>query len=349
MNYYKTQIFIFSCTSISIMLIVFVVNLLVDPLWYFNGNKVTDRNFAFNERVSKVNQFHNKKDNIDCLIFGSSRTTLIHESKFQDNTCFNMSFSAGRIDEFIQYSDYLLSYSNNKIDKVIISIEPQNYFSTIPVSVPDFIHTMEKPDSFLSAYFSMDSFIYSLRTLVGLSPLEREYNKNFESVVNTSKKFNPDLELAQTVSGFGNDLEGVSRQYLELASRYERENVIFYIPPISAWHVKDMDDKGLLDYFLKSIHLISKEGFTIYDFSIVSDVTVNTKNTYDGSHYFPFVNERVVEVITGDNNGSNEFGLYVNGMTQDNYIAYHKNELGKLNGRLKRVTNSLKVKQDKKI
>ena len=189
MNYYKTQIFIFSCTSISIMLIVFVVNLLVDPLWYFNGNKVTDRNFAFNERVSKVNQFHNKKDNIDCLIFGSSRTTLIHESKFQDNTCFNMSFSAGRIDEFIQYSDYLLSYSNNKIDKVIISIEPQNYFSTIPVSVPDFIHTMEKPDSFLSAYFSMDSFIYSLRTLVGLSPLEREYNKNFESVVNTSKKF----------------------------------------------------------------------------------------------------------------------------------------------------------------
>lgn len=331
MNHYKFQIFIFSLTSISIMLIVFIVNLLVDPLWYFNGNKVTDRNFAFNERIAKVNQFHNKKENVDCLIFGSSRTTLIHESKFENSTCFNMSFSSGRIGEFIQYSNYISSYTSNNIEMVIIAIEPQNYFSTIPESVPDFISSGSKPDSFLSAYFSMDSFIYSLRTLAGLSPLEREYNENFESVVSTNKKFNPEEKLAQTVSYFGGNLEDVSQQYLELASRYNSENVIFYIPPMSAWHIKDMNDNGALDYFLKSIYLIAKEGFKIYDFSIVSDITMDSENTYDGSHYFPSVNNRVVEVIMGMNRETKGFGLHVNGLTQESYIAYHKNKLGKLN------------------
>ena len=35
----------------------FVVNCLVDPLWYLRGNILTEINYPFNERLSKLNHF----------------------------------------------------------------------------------------------------------------------------------------------------------------------------------------------------------------------------------------------------------------------------------------------------
>ena len=35
----------------------FLINCLVDPLWYLRGNVLTGINYPFNERLSKINQF----------------------------------------------------------------------------------------------------------------------------------------------------------------------------------------------------------------------------------------------------------------------------------------------------
>ena len=78
----------------------------MDPLWYFNGNRHEKLNFAFNERLTKTNQFLKKLHDYDCLIFGSSRTTVLNESLIENYRCFNYSFSAGRIGEFNAFASY---------------------------------------------------------------------------------------------------------------------------------------------------------------------------------------------------------------------------------------------------
>lgn len=56
---------------------VWIFNYIIDPLWYDEGNRITGKNFAFNERVSKTNLFLQDKEQYDCLILGNSRVTLL--------------------------------------------------------------------------------------------------------------------------------------------------------------------------------------------------------------------------------------------------------------------------------
>src|SRR5258708_18402412 len=85
----------------------FAVNCLVDPLWYLRGNVLTEINYPFNERLSKINQFLPKMQDYDCIIFGSSRATLLPEEKVKGYHCFNMAFSDGQASEYQLYAKYL--------------------------------------------------------------------------------------------------------------------------------------------------------------------------------------------------------------------------------------------------
>src|SRR5258708_22913225 len=85
----------------------FAVNCLVDPLWYLRGNVLTEINYPFNERLSKINQFLPKMQDYDCIIFGSSRATLLPEEKVKGYHCFNMAFSDGQANEYQLYAKYL--------------------------------------------------------------------------------------------------------------------------------------------------------------------------------------------------------------------------------------------------
>ena len=59
----------------------FVVNCLVDPLWYLKGNVLTGVNYPFNERLATVIRFLPRLGDYDCVIFGTSRGSLLPEEK----------------------------------------------------------------------------------------------------------------------------------------------------------------------------------------------------------------------------------------------------------------------------
>src|SRR5260370_8536311 len=69
-----------------------VINLLVDPLWYLHGNVVTGVNFAFNERVAKMNQFLPRMPDYDCLITCASPPTLLPHQHFPGHRSFHLTF-----------------------------------------------------------------------------------------------------------------------------------------------------------------------------------------------------------------------------------------------------------------
>src|SRR6516225_2932352 len=57
----------------------FAVNCLVDPLWYLRGNVLTQINYPFNERLAAMIRFLPRLDDYDCVIFGTSRASLLPE------------------------------------------------------------------------------------------------------------------------------------------------------------------------------------------------------------------------------------------------------------------------------
>ena len=77
------------------------VNVLFDPLWYFRGNRITGVNYAFNERVAKLNQLLPRLSEYDCVMFGSSTTTLVPPPRIAGRPCFNMAFSGGVVSHFL--------------------------------------------------------------------------------------------------------------------------------------------------------------------------------------------------------------------------------------------------------
>src|SRR5205085_8145092 len=83
------------------------VNCLVDPLWYLRGNVLTEINYPFNERLSKLIRFLPRMRDYDCMIFGTSRATLLPEEKADGYRCYNMAVSDGQASEYLLYADYL--------------------------------------------------------------------------------------------------------------------------------------------------------------------------------------------------------------------------------------------------
>src|SRR5882724_7870640 len=78
-------------------------NALIDPLWYFSGNVVTGVNYAFNERLAKLNRLLPRLQQYDCLMLGSSTTALLPERRIEGHSCFNLGFSSGVVSEMLLY------------------------------------------------------------------------------------------------------------------------------------------------------------------------------------------------------------------------------------------------------
>lgn len=298
------------------LLIAGLINWAVDPLWYGKGNRLTGRNFSFNERISKTNHFLQSKDKAkyDCLIFGSSRVTLLRASSFQKNRCFNYSFSAGRIEEFVQYAQYVKAKGvNPKI--VYVGVDAFN-FEKSNSSVSKKI----EPQSIYQAYFSWDVLVFSSKTILGLSPDPRYYNQKFESeVIENLPEFKPKF-LERNRRGVCDTAK--IKLYKELQEIFPEAGFVGYVPPLSAWNFfNDIYARDLMDCYLQSVHQISKSYDVMYDFSAPSSVTADAENTYDGDHFYPEVQEKISKVLQGK---PSNFGIRVDRFSLAEYENFYR-------------------------
>src|SRR5579862_1242876 len=137
----------------------FAVNCLIDPLWYLQGNVLTGINYPFNERLAKLNQFLPRMQNYDCIIFGSSRATLLPEEKVKDYHCFNMAFSDGQASEYLLYAEYLRQRGFAP-RLMIVDVKREEFVGPVhEPEVPDFIRTGDAPPSIFATYLSLDPHV----------------------------------------------------------------------------------------------------------------------------------------------------------------------------------------------
>ncbi len=279
------------------------VNLLVDPLWYLHGNVITGVNFAFNERVAKMNRFLPRLKEYDCLIMGSSRATLLPERQFRDHRCFNLAFSGGRINEFLLYAQYLRARGFAPA-LLIIGVDPYNFVGPMPdPDVPDFVRTGADPPSLLRTYLSLDALDFSIRELEGDSPHHRYYDRDLNCrILARAHTYHPPRVMTPLPEPSEVHIERAAL-YVELRRMFPAARAIGYVPPVSAWTVARLGLNAELDEYLVALGRVAAAFDEFLDFGIPSTITATPSDTYDGSHYSEAVNARIAAALQSNQPG----------------------------------------------
>jgi hypothetical protein len=284
-------------TVIACAAAVFAVNFAVDPMWYFGGNKVGTINYAFNERLSKVNLFLARQDQYDCVIFGDSRVTLLPEQRIEGYRCFNFAFSAGKAEEAVAYARYIAD-RGFRPKLVIMGVAAAAFRDKIGgTNIPAFIREFDDPKPSLLTYLSFDAISMSLRTLLGDSPLDRVYTLDFECRVAPGA---PDYDPARPVTDMmAGRFTGTHRVkfYDEMRQVFPDAELVGYVPPISAWAIDGYEKAGWLPQYVAALHLASRKFDRFLDFGVPSSITIDVTNTYDGTHYEPPANELIAQTL----------------------------------------------------
>jgi hypothetical protein len=273
----------------------FTFNSLVDPLWYLRGNVLTGINYPFNERMATMIRFLPRMRDFDCVIFGTSRGSLLPEEKIEDHHCYNLSVSDGRASEYLLYAKYLRERGFTP-SMMIVDVKRSGFLGPEQAQeVPDFVRSGAAPPSIFATYLSLDALDFSIRTLRGDTPHHRYYDPEFRAQLEVrSKKHRYDPgPIAPAPPPFDVHPERAAA-YVELRRQFPAARAIGYIPPESAWRISAFALTGGLDAYLAAIAQIAPVYDEFLDFSIPSALTESKEGTYDGLHYSRTANAGVL-------------------------------------------------------
>lgn len=310
-------------TAVLCCLAVLAFNSTVDPLWYFSGNRIKPINFAFNERLSKANLIAGHESDYDCVIFGDSRVTLLPEGDIKGYHCFNFAISAGAIGEFVDYAKWLKG-RGFKPRLVIVGVSAGDFRARkAPRNVPDFIKDGGNATSPYIKYLSLDVLGMSWRTLFGTSPIDRVYDREFQSVVAVTSIYDPKKPIRDIHAGPFDNRAPIGT-YRELRGIFPDAKFVGYTPPISAWAIADYENIHWLESYTRAIHDVSKIFDRFIDASIPSAATLNPANTYDGTHYARSVNASIAASLV---DGPVEPLLDVRSMSSASMLSVYRQRL----------------------
>jgi hypothetical protein len=278
----------------------FAFNALIDPLWYFSGNVVTGVNYAFNERLAKVNFLLPRMGRYDCLILGSSTAALLPEANIPGHRCFNMGFSAAVGSELLLYGKYLRKFGF-KPALLVVGVDEFNFEGpTVAPDVPDFIVNGDEPPSVWRSYLSLDALDFSYRTLRGDYPNHRLFDRDFRChIIPRRHPHRPPRQLAAQAKPPEFHPERAD-MYLELRRMFPEARALGFVAPTAAWTIAQLKLDGRLTAYLDALHRISTAFDEFIDLGIPSEITISTTDTYDGLHYDDAVNERTAAaLVTG--------------------------------------------------
>lgn len=314
--------------------IVLGTNYILDPLWYFGGNHLAPKNYLWNERFSKVNQYLKDPEIYDCVIVGSSRTILLDEDNISGHKCFNFAAGAGRIPEFYDFIRYF-SEKSGKAALIIVGIDSINLLADNEMSneVPDFVRSLRQPPGPWTTYVSPKIFVWSVRSAMELSPNPYlYYTQSFHgSILPSSRHYVPGRELKP---GFADRQYPLSGFTIESARHYwqfrkflsPRGRMVGYAPPVTAYYIARLAISGGLESYLKSLYMAAKAFDEFYDFTVPSHWTKSPENTVDGAHYVPSVNEEIAKIMSGKSNAA---GIAVHKMSWREYRDTYRAEVEK--------------------
>lgn len=307
----------------------FFLNYIIDPLWYFKGNKISNINYVYNERLSKFNNFfyNNDNKNKDCLIFGSSISTTINEKNFTKNSCYNFSFSAGAIEEYDLYLNYLK----------LTGYLPKKIYLELPIFIKDDKIKIYKKFIHGNLNSEIVAFIPPVETQSLLEQYKQiKFNENIQNrtinVPSFIKNQNPPDTFWDHYFTFNSFIFSIKSLFKisNYTNAYDK-NLIGFVRKNKSNFNKSFKKMKLNKKDLEMIILNRKFLLNtfdeVYDFSVPDKKINDSINTYDGSHYFK---DFISLIAFSMENSDHSYGLKVNDLDfekkyQETYEEYRKN------------------------
>jgi len=282
----------------------FTVNCLVDPLWYLGGNVLTKINYPFNERLAKIIRFVPRMADYDCVIFGTSRATLLPENEVKGYRCYNLAVSDGQVGEWLSYADYLRQRGFAP-KLMLVELKRGDLVGPLPKpEVPDFVRSGASPPSILISYLTLDALDFSIRTLQGDAPHHRYYDADFGAQLEKRSKrhyYNPAGAIKPMEPPTDVHPER-AEQYIALRQKFPTARAIGFVPPESAWRMASFSLTDGFGEYLGAVARIAAAYDVFLDFSIPTKLTESKSpnDTYDGIHYSRAVNGQVLAALLAD-------------------------------------------------
>jgi hypothetical protein len=323
--------FLYMLISGSVVLVLLAailgLNVLVDPLWFFGGDKLVPRNFAFDERTARAARFASEDKDYDCYIFGASRVSLMNENRFVGRRCFMFSFAAATPRELVAFAEYAKTFEKREPSLVIVGLDDFDFIDQADTfDVPTFVADKKLP-SFRDFYLSARVATWSIKTLLDQSPLERYYDTDLTGQVRTGARSFQAQHLTLPPGQHWHFSDTNVGVYAAFRRIFPNARLVSYVTPIAANRVLAYRRDGILPDYLRAIVDTAKHFDETYDFSIPSAVTTNPTLTYDGSHFYPVVGDQIAAAIQSHDSG---FGVKVDGLTTDQLQALYATRIESL-------------------
>lgn len=284
---------LFFVTLLLVLGLAGAINYLIDPLWYAQGNRLTGRNFVFNERIAKINLFDRTVDDLgyDCLILGSSRVTGLHPSRFEGLRCFNFALKGAEAPEQLAYARHA-AQAGLAPKLLVVAVDDFNFVVKVETARRADPKVAGTPGPW-HAFFSSDVLTFSMLTLAGIGPDRDYYDRNFElQRLREAPPFEPvvrdqsDLECS----------EARVAQFARIRSLFPQARAVAYAPLRSPWSLlNDLYLRGVLACTLSAYHRVAQDYDAFLDFGIPSPITRDNRLTDDGAHFSPAANDAVVD------------------------------------------------------
>jgi len=301
-----------------------ILNYLVDPLWFFGGNKLQPRNFAFDERIARIARFMSTDRDFDCYIFGASRVGMMNEHDFKGHSCFMVSFENASPSELIAYASYLKAHARREPALVVVGVDDFDFIDQADAQdVPDVVREGGVPH-FWKYYFSWDVATWSLKTLFDLSPKARYFGKDLTGQIRADARAIPVLRMTlKPGRKWHMSLTSVS-EYAKFRQLFPEAHLVAYATPVAATRIAEYQASGLLPFYIRALSETSTKFDEMYDFSIPSAITADPNLTYDGSHYLPAVSGEIAAAIQRHDPS---FGVMLTGRSTEELAADYAKRL----------------------
>lgn len=311
-------------------------NFYIDPLWNFtHANEYNDFQNGFNERIQKTNWINAREGDIqaDGLLIGTSRTTYINASNFQEPVL-NYGLSELHVTEYRDYMNYAELKNGKPFDTIYMELTIRSFDLWVKPAFKEaqsFFKDSEAPYQRFTSLFSYDTyqrakFNYEI-SRANYTDIYRAYDRQMEVFTDVGQE-----DIAARIVKLKEQLkarddynaqwaaydEDYKARLLNIRNDFPEAEFVVFTDLALADRLKitiehPQHTANYKRYIRDIIDVFGK----VYSFHGYNDVTTNWDNFFDVYHFYPEIGDRVAHDLQQKENTE-----ILTIVTSDNIEAY---------------------------
>lgn len=319
------------CAFFLILTFIFVpFSYFTDPYNVFHADHPVDNGVEPNKNYIKPRHVMKNPDMYDSFLFGSSRVGFLDVSMMNDGTYYDMMASEGLPAEHLQILKEFIKRGivpKNVVigvDDISYFVDPSTHDNVLYRKMYPFDGTITDQMAFFLRYIDPVTTVRSLKTIQNHEKNEDGFEKrllttgteNLDIVSQFDEKNNfpywADYYMPR------DEVFDEIQQIIDLCDENNIHLTFFTNPLFGQTYTKDIENGYLV--FLDKLADITD----FYNFSGYNDMTMDTANYYENSHYTRAIGDKMIEVMfenkTEDHLLEQGFGYYVTKENKEDFL-----------------------------